>query len=338
MSIRKCPYCRAIIDEGTETCSNCGTKLIFLEDESIEEEIPGEKVVDEEKEEAGGEKTAAEEEEPSDRPEEILGLPEDELPEVEEEGPENEGSQLREPSEATQAMGFRTQDVEKLVDPAEKEKEEIEKFLDSLKKERQQFKNKVFEVEGDAPSWAGAQDDAFEDRTIEPGVSSIEVPEQEESQEQLEEAAVQEEIEQPLENIETSVAEEPSATPDDEFSSASIEGRLPEEEQESLAFEIEAEKGPEIRRKRRRRKRKYLSPLDRIKAVIFDVLFIAVLWLASLWGASRVLEVSIVQLITFSTFASVGFYFILLVLYFFFFFFFLGETLGNYIFSSSDVG
>lgn len=46
MAIRRCPYCKAIIDEGSEFCSNCGTQLIFPEDEFVEEEIPGEKVID----------------------------------------------------------------------------------------------------------------------------------------------------------------------------------------------------------------------------------------------------------------------------------------------------
>ena len=46
MAIRRCPYCKAIIDEGLEYCSNCGTQLIFPDDEFMEEEIPGEKVVD----------------------------------------------------------------------------------------------------------------------------------------------------------------------------------------------------------------------------------------------------------------------------------------------------
>lgn len=46
MAIRRCPYCKAIIDESSEYCANCGTQLLFPEDESIEEEIPGEKIVD----------------------------------------------------------------------------------------------------------------------------------------------------------------------------------------------------------------------------------------------------------------------------------------------------
>lgn len=46
MAIRKCPYCKAIIEEGAEFCSNCGTQLLFPEDAKIDEEIPGEKIVD----------------------------------------------------------------------------------------------------------------------------------------------------------------------------------------------------------------------------------------------------------------------------------------------------
>jgi hypothetical protein len=48
MSIRRCPYCKAIIEEGEEYCSNCGTQLLFPDDENIEEEIPGEKILDDE--------------------------------------------------------------------------------------------------------------------------------------------------------------------------------------------------------------------------------------------------------------------------------------------------
>jgi len=45
MAIQRCPYCKAIIDEGAEYCTNCGTKLLFPEDDFIEEEIPGEKLI-----------------------------------------------------------------------------------------------------------------------------------------------------------------------------------------------------------------------------------------------------------------------------------------------------
>jgi len=36
MAIQRCPYCKAMIDEDLEYCSNCGTRLLFPEDEFIE--------------------------------------------------------------------------------------------------------------------------------------------------------------------------------------------------------------------------------------------------------------------------------------------------------------
>jgi len=46
MAIRRCPYCKAIIDESQKYCNNCGTQLLFPEDDQIEEDIKGEKLVD----------------------------------------------------------------------------------------------------------------------------------------------------------------------------------------------------------------------------------------------------------------------------------------------------
>jgi hypothetical protein len=46
MAITRCPYCHAIIDEADKYCNNCGTQLLFAEDDQVEEEIPGEKIVD----------------------------------------------------------------------------------------------------------------------------------------------------------------------------------------------------------------------------------------------------------------------------------------------------
>lgn len=46
MAITRCPYCRAIIDEKDQFCTNCGTQLLFPEDEAVEEEIPGDRIVD----------------------------------------------------------------------------------------------------------------------------------------------------------------------------------------------------------------------------------------------------------------------------------------------------
>jgi len=51
MAITRCPYCHAIIDENDKYCNNCGTQLLFPEDDEVDEEIPGEKIVDAEVEE-----------------------------------------------------------------------------------------------------------------------------------------------------------------------------------------------------------------------------------------------------------------------------------------------
>jgi len=51
MAITRCPYCHAIIDENDKYCNNCGTQLLFPEDDETDEEIPGEKILDAEVEE-----------------------------------------------------------------------------------------------------------------------------------------------------------------------------------------------------------------------------------------------------------------------------------------------
>ena len=96
MAIRRCPYCKAIIDGVAEYCSNCGTQLLFPEDESKEEEIPGDKIVEEEKEEETLESKGEEEEkeEPSPESEEEEG--EEEKEEVEVTPPEAEPEEKEE--------------------------------------------------------------------------------------------------------------------------------------------------------------------------------------------------------------------------------------------------
>ena len=96
MAIRRCPYCKAIIDGVAEYCSNCGTQLLFPEDESEEEEIPGDKIVEEEEEEEEeeeileAEEAESEKEEPSPESEKGEEGKEEEEKELEEEGEEKE--------------------------------------------------------------------------------------------------------------------------------------------------------------------------------------------------------------------------------------------------------
>ncbi|MGC8746519.1 MAG: zinc ribbon domain-containing protein [Candidatus Saccharicenans sp.] len=46
MGIKRCPYCRALISDEDQYCKNCGTQLLFPEDEDLEEEIPGDKIIE----------------------------------------------------------------------------------------------------------------------------------------------------------------------------------------------------------------------------------------------------------------------------------------------------
>jgi hypothetical protein len=53
MAIKRCPYCRAVIDEKDQYCQNCGTQLLFPEDDAVEEDIPGDRIVEDTEEESG---------------------------------------------------------------------------------------------------------------------------------------------------------------------------------------------------------------------------------------------------------------------------------------------
>jgi len=55
MAIKRCPYCRALISDQDEFCKNCGTRLLFPEDEEIEEEIPGDKIIEDDRHQAKNE-------------------------------------------------------------------------------------------------------------------------------------------------------------------------------------------------------------------------------------------------------------------------------------------
>jgi hypothetical protein len=101
MAIRRCPYCKAIIDEEDKYCNNCGTQLLFPEDESIEEDIPGDRIVEEEEEQETEEELTEEEAEElldeEEGEEELIEDPgredfglEGETGEIEEEGGEEE--------------------------------------------------------------------------------------------------------------------------------------------------------------------------------------------------------------------------------------------------------
>jgi len=103
MAIRRCPYCKAIIDGIAEYCSNCGTQLLFPEDEFKEEEIPGDKIVEEEEKEEEtleAEEAESEREEPSPESEE------------EEEGKEEGEKELEEEKDEIEVTPPQVEDID----------------------------------------------------------------------------------------------------------------------------------------------------------------------------------------------------------------------------------
>jgi len=73
-----------------------------------------------------------------------------------------------------------------------------------------------------------------------------------------------------------------------------------------------------------------------IKAKIFDLLFIVLFWLVSIWMAARSMEVTVFKLLNVATSGLLIFLLILTSVYFFLFYFFIGETLGDRLFRESE--
>lgn len=84
MGIKRCPYCRSLISDQDQYCKNCGTQLLFPEDEEIEEEIPGDKIIEDDRDK----------EETEDLTEEELEEEHDEDEEDEDEEEEEEKSEV----------------------------------------------------------------------------------------------------------------------------------------------------------------------------------------------------------------------------------------------------
>lgn len=374
MALRRCPYCKAIIDENSEYCSNCGTRLLFPEDEFIEEEIPGEKIIDDEPEEESEEEEVEENPEqkrrkrakkastPEEEPEEEAEFvkeesSDDEQPSVEEalekgklEPPhmaptdteeyerveptdrisveeeekekeeeskeipaEQEREQIKEAKveaeeKSQKQLTFKTEELEKAIDTTEMEKKEIERFLNSIKKDREERKAEEGrpEIEEELPPWAARMRE-----TPKEGTPSTE----EESPEEVLEG---EELD--------SFSEMPPEADTPSFDSGI---GIPEEEpQKSIPFD-------EVARERKRVMR--IKPPSGmglwLKSRAFDIFFIGVFWLIALWVASRVMGVTLFQLISAAALTVIIFYGVLLVCYYFLFLLFLGETLGDHLFS-----
>jgi hypothetical protein len=301
MAIRRCPYCKAIIDEGSEYCSNCGTQLLFPEDESIQEEIPGEKIVEEDLEESQKKRKASskkrkkekrekreetklsdiEEEEESapkeaaegevqldvsgkDFEEEIneKNISAEELEKAEKEDMDILGEEeiLEEPRMEEEAQpgeesaeesydlppgegrdeyfveedkeaSIKTEDLEKIIDPEEKEKAEIEKFLQSLKEDRGKWGE--IPPTDEFPPWA---EEIKEKASDEIGAGRSEKNVQEFVESRDEQPGVEEEEQEnpPQEEESLGIEEEPGEEQEEKFE------EKPEEKQEREA-EIQEE-------------------------------------------------------------------------------------------------
>lgn len=463
MAITRCPYCRAIIEEKAEYCSNCGTQLLFPEDESAEEEIPGEKIIhaeEEEKdyeidepagedsgdiapeeeeeeeeeidavEEAGGGREAddgsvlleedesddagedAEEEEvivvdgpvAEEHAEEEKGVESVPLKSEEESGPEEgvlpfpdaesatriirlEKSKIKEvfpekqgaaeeetgaeagpaqeeeepepvpgpkpePDEETEEaaeavrtpLTFDTRELDRIGKTSESGSDQLEKILDIFRDKQvpKQPQKPMTSNTDSLPPWAGmikekpaAPEEEGEERELADREFANEAAGEEEGYEE------EESSEPPAFEISERAADSGIGIPERPLqeqlpldrareSSEPLPERKPAfEERPGWRDEKEAEEETA-------REPRPFRPASFIKAKLFDVLFMGVFWLVSLWLASRSMDVSLFQVLAVAGTSSFIFFAVLLVSYFFLFYFFLKETLGDRLFRERD--
>lgn len=158
MAIRRCPYCKAIIDEEDKYCNNCGTQLLFPEDESIEEEIPGDKIIEGEEEEVEKEEF----EEGQEEPEYAMGGEEEEgekKPETEE---EDEAAKEEEDEEEGAGEEFGEEEE------GEEEKETTEELEAEKESEGEEYKlseeaSEMEETKEETGEWEGEEEELEEE-------------------------------------------------------------------------------------------------------------------------------------------------------------------------------
>jgi hypothetical protein len=197
MAITRCPYCHAIIDENDKYCNNCGTQLLFSEDEDVEEEIPGEKIINAETEEKD---YTVDEPEGEKKPTDIIELAEELEEEIEEETEElaldklvEQGTEeddvteeviLLEEIEAAEAANLakreaskekkQTAEIEKTEEDEEEEEEEEGEKKEP--EEEEKVEKEETEKETSEPSTVLAQEIPSAEKTEEPLAVSQEEP------------------------------------------------------------------------------------------------------------------------------------------------------------------
>ena len=245
-------------------------------------------------------------------------------------------------------LTFDTRELDRIGRTAELGKEQVEKFLEVLKEREEESKArsiKMPESEDHLPPWASGMKEpvpasGFEGGDAAMGREGGEEREDMEAGEPLpesEEEAPEERDERPARRIKDSGIGLPEKVTQATlpFEKAIPRGEIPAEGKvvpvrEEGRYEEEAEE-EEAARERPPFK---LSVF--LKAKSFDVLFVTVFWLASLWLAARSMDVTIFQMFGVAPDGLFVFLGALLVLYFFPFYFFLGETLGDRLFRDDD--
>jgi len=455
MAIRRCPYCKAIIDESQKYCNNCGTQLLFPEDEHVEEDIKGEKIVDEDFKDSEAEFDASleAEEEDDDRKEEIdlekvleggASFPgeektardeiRDEEPETKVETPvkkvKKTATKIADKSDSGAAPKTRKklEPIAVAAPEPQTEPEALEKIekIKTEPAEKPKPKPKEKKAAAEEPPKKAQKTPVIEEREVqalaadEPPEDMDEEPEPDEDEEEeddqqgeskpdtdtreeivrliaalekkhnkrtlskdeekilapLEEAvdippwgamgrepAPSEAIEEEPEEKSTDKDFAPGDTVDfeeevlrrtDSLSATRSTIGIPEtvtkektsfpfnrddEESEARPYEageiekdVEEESEPPLFETPRAR----LGFFGRLTAVVFDLIFVALMWLGAAWLAARLMDVPIKMLVTAVPVSFGIFYLVLLVGYFFLFFFFMGETLGGRLSSPRD--
>jgi hypothetical protein len=379
VTIKRCPYCRSIIDEVDRYCNNCGTQLLFPEDENVEEPIPGDRIVEVEEDSRQREDLVLDSIKPKSEPGKASrpqglspDLPVDKedliLPSADrtkpEKSPELDAGQetVREfltrelpemgrveppaPSapQAPRAEARRqksespARDFESGFPTSGREMEEIARLMSTLEKKekvgpdiRSSSKPQSSFLEKDL---ASARQE--EEKPKPPSGAQEQLPPWAERVKEGEtpgfRASTQEGISRERGDFEFELPSEPAALrPDDTGEASTVPSsddfynRRGGEEESPLL-------GQGVRPRRRKPKR---GAGARLKARVYDLLFITLFWILAVWASSRLLGLSLFELVQTSSLEIGIFYLILLVGYFALFLSFLGETLGDRLGSSA---
>lgn len=369
MAIRRCPYCKAIIDEQDKYCNNCGTQLLFPEDEFVEEDIPGDKIIDKEEESEEAEEEVLEEEDEAEEEE----ADEEELEFVGEEKGKVEEPQVEKQEEE---LGERIPTGEVIEEEeAGKEDRELKAWMElkeEISKKAQREGQETgpqdsLEVTKEEPSPKIKEADKKYEVSIEEDELVFKTKELDKLTQTVEEGKREEKEEAPVSETKedlppwvSGMKEAPlTVTPDreeevqeeqkpmrQEWATDSGIGIPEKVTQTTLPFtdtmareEERGEEREEEMEKEAVEGAEARPPAGfslKLKAKFVDLIFITALWLISLGFTARVIKVSFFKIIFGSPLPVFAFYLILLLLYFFLFLYFLGETLGDHYFAEED--